>query len=61
MKKAKKGSKGKPQAKAIKDSELKNVSGGLSGIKLDTSAIKIESASALKIDNLTAGKTFQKI
>jgi hypothetical protein len=29
MKKAKKAPKGKPQAKAIKDDELKNVSGGL--------------------------------
>jgi hypothetical protein len=29
MKKARKASKGKPQAKAIKNDDLKNVSGGL--------------------------------
>lgn len=29
MKKAKKAPKGKPQAKAIKDGDLKNVAGGL--------------------------------
>jgi hypothetical protein len=35
MKKTKKAPKGKPQAKAMKDSDLKNVSGGL-GYKTNT-------------------------